>query len=121
MLRTRTLHRSCCSVNRLVRAAPLHDLDRLTRPSPQLSVVVLADGEDLQQIRAAIDSGARGYIPTSLKLAVVVEALRLVRAGGVFVPATSVMTAPLHHYSGADVSAGEPSQRPAFTPRQAAV
>src|SRR5262245_50997088 len=64
----------------------LHDLDRLTRPSPQLSVVILADGEDLLQIRAAIDSGARGYIPSSLKLAVVVEALRLVRAGGVFVP-----------------------------------
>jgi DNA-binding NarL/FixJ family response regulator len=95
------------------------DLDRLTRVAPQLPVVVLSDGEDLQQIRAAIDSGARGYIPTSLKLAVAVEALRFVRAGGVFVPATSVMTAPQHQGGGPRV--GEQGQAPAFTPRQAAV
>lgn len=100
-------------------AYPAPDLDRLMRVAPQLPVVILSDGEELQQIRAAIDSGARGYIPTSLKLAVAVEALRLVRAGGVFVPATSVMTAPLHHSDGP--RAGEQGQTPIFTPRQAAV
>ena len=95
----------------------VQDLDRLTRLVPQLPVVVLSDAEDLQQIRAAIDSGARGYIPTSLKLAVAVEALRLVRAGGVFVPASSLMTASHHQGDGPRLR----EQAPAFTPRQAAV
>jgi DNA-binding NarL/FixJ family response regulator len=98
----------------------VHDLGRLASHSPQLPVVVLSDGEDLQQICAAIDAGARGYIPTSFKLAVAVEALRLVRAGGVFVPATSVMAAPLQPGGGAG-SGAEPGPTPAFTPRQAAV
>ena len=100
-------------------AVEVQGLNRLTRVLPQLPVVILSDGEDLHQIRAAIDSGARGYIPTSLKLAVAVEALRLVRAGGVFVPATSVMTAPQYHVGGPRW--GEREQAPAFTPRQAAV
>jgi DNA-binding NarL/FixJ family response regulator len=98
-------------------AAEVQDLDRLTRLVPQLPVVVLSDAEDLQQIRAAIDSGARGYIPTSLKLAVAVEALRLVRAGGVFVPASSLITAS-HHQGGCPRLMEQP---PTFTPRQAAV
>jgi DNA-binding NarL/FixJ family response regulator len=95
----------------------LQDLDRLTRLAPQLPVVILSDAEDLQQIRAAIDSGARGYIPTSLKLAVAVEALRLVRAGGVFVPATSLMAAPPYQDGGARLR----EEAPEFTPRQTAV
>jgi DNA-binding NarL/FixJ family response regulator len=100
--------------------AEAQDLHRLICSAPQLPVVILSDDEDLQQIRAAIDAGARGYIPTSFKLAVAVEALRLVRAGGVFVPATSVMAAPQCH-DAVSPRLGEQSQAPGFTPRQAAV
>ena len=106
-----------CRSTNLGNPVDVQDMDRLTRLVPQLPVVVLSDAEDLQQIRAAIDSGARGYIPTSLKLAVAVEALRLVRAGGVFVPASSLMTASHHQGDGPRLR----EQAPAFTPRQAAV
>ena len=91
-------------------------LARLVALSP---VVILSDGEDVQEIRDAIGYGARGYIPTSLKLAVAIEALRLVRAGGVFVPAASLIAPPQA------VSSAHSNQRSrkssGLTARQAAV
>lgn len=54
-------------------------------------VVVLADTEDLAQILTALECGARGYIPTSVAINVCVEAINLAAAGGIFVPASSVL------------------------------
>ena len=54
-------------------------------------VIVVADSEEPSEILAALDSGARGYVPTSVNIGVVVEVTRLVCAGGTFVPASSVM------------------------------
>lgn len=68
------------------------ELERLSLLLGQLPVVILSDGEDLEQILRAVRQGVRGYIPTSLTLPVMIEALRLVRAGGTFVPAQSVVT-----------------------------
>ncbi len=44
-----------------------------------LPTVVIADAEDLDQVLLAIEAGARGYIPTSLSIDIVVEAIRLDR------------------------------------------
>jgi DNA-binding NarL/FixJ family response regulator len=55
-------------------------------------VVILADNEDLAQILTALECGARGYIPTSVGIAVCVEAINLAAAGGIFVPASSILS-----------------------------
>lgn len=55
-------------------------------------VVILADNEDLAQILAALECGARGYIPSSVGIDVCVEAINLAAAGGIFVPASSVLS-----------------------------
>jgi DNA-binding NarL/FixJ family response regulator len=55
-------------------------------------IVVLSDGEELQQVMNILRSGARGYISTSMSLDVAIEALRLVQAGGQFVPAGCFIT-----------------------------
>ncbi|CAH1650202.1 MULTISPECIES: hypothetical protein [unclassified Chelatococcus] len=57
-----------------------------------MPVVLLSDIEEAEQILDALDYGARGYIPTSMSLDVAVEALHLVKAGGVFVPASSLIS-----------------------------
>ncbi|MER8423367.1 response regulator transcription factor [Mesorhizobium sp. M1403] len=54
-------------------------------------VVILADTEDLAHILTALECGARGYIPTSVGIDVCVEAINLAAAGGIFVPASSVL------------------------------
>lgn len=59
------------------------------RPVP---VIVIAESEDLRDMIAAIDCGARGYIPASIGFEFVVEAMHLTAAGGMFLPARSVET-----------------------------
>jgi DNA-binding NarL/FixJ family response regulator len=55
---------------------------------------VLSDSEDdPDRIAKALEQGARGYIPTSVALDAAIGAMRLVQAGGVFVPASSLMNA----------------------------
>ncbi len=82
-------------------------------------IVFISDEEDIGEIVNALDSGAKGYIPTSVTLEVAVEALNLVKAGGVFVPASSLLSARR-----ALKSFGSDKKSPLatmFTERQAAV
>ncbi|MDW9958338.1 LuxR C-terminal-related transcriptional regulator [Sinorhizobium meliloti] len=60
------------------------------RPAP---VVVLSDSDDIAQILQVLESGAQGYIPASVGVDVCIEAIGLAMAGGVFVPASSVLAA----------------------------
>ena len=65
------------------------ELDLLRRFANHLPIIVLADAEEPSQIVDALQRGARGYIPTSVSLAIAIEAVRLVRAGGTYAPAGS--------------------------------
>jgi DNA-binding NarL/FixJ family response regulator len=58
---------------------------------PGIPVVAIADSMDAEQILSAIEQGLRGYIPTTLELRFIMEALRYVIAGGTFVPAEPVL------------------------------
>ena len=64
-------------------------IDALTRfrlEFPELPVVVLSATIDRESILGALDSGASGYIPKTSKPEVMIAALKLVAAGGVYVP-----------------------------------
>jgi DNA-binding NarL/FixJ family response regulator len=57
---------------------------------PEASAVVLSDRNDVEEVNRALTQGARGYIPTSVECDVAVAALRLIGAGGTFVPADAL-------------------------------
>ena len=57
---------------------------------PDASTVVLSDRNDVDEVTRALTHGVRGYIPTSVEWEVAVAALRLIRAGGTFVPADAL-------------------------------
>jgi DNA-binding NarL/FixJ family response regulator len=61
------------------------------RTEGKIPVIIVSDVDDLDHIVEALKRGARGYIPSSLPFNVAVEAVRLVEAGGVFVPASSLI------------------------------
>jgi DNA-binding NarL/FixJ family response regulator len=67
------------------------DLMQFVSQVGAVPVVVFADSDEPAEILAALESGARGYIPTSVKVKVAAEAISLARAGGIFVPASSVL------------------------------
>lgn len=72
------------------RASSAADLQFLDSTAANIPIVVMSDIEDANYVMRALKAGARGYIPTSLPFNVAVEAVRLVEAGGTFVPASSL-------------------------------
>jgi DNA-binding NarL/FixJ family response regulator len=83
-----------------------------------IPVILLSDTEELTQILTALECGARGYIPASVGIDVCVEAVNLAAAGGIFVPASTVLS--MRHL----IDSGSRDMRPLtgmFTQRQAEV
>jgi DNA-binding NarL/FixJ family response regulator len=80
-------------------------------------VIVLCDVDCFESVSAAFESGARGYIPTvSTEVELAVEIIRLVKAGGTFVPPTILRARAM---CGERVTCGAITTQ--FTPRQIAV
>lgn len=61
---------------------------------PSLPVVIVSASDDPADIRRALDQGAAGFVPKSASPALLRNALRLVLAGGVYVPAAALATPP---------------------------
>jgi DNA-binding NarL/FixJ family response regulator len=87
-----------------------HGLDALQKvraAAPEVAVVVVSGDEDVGTIHACIDAGAMSYIPKSVSPEVLVEALRRVLGGSVWLPDA------VHA-----LQAGDPGVRPHLSPRQ---
>ncbi len=67
-------------------AAGHQHIAELRERLPALPIIVLSGVEDPDVMRAAIELGALGYIPKAYSPDVMLSAVRLVLAGGVFVP-----------------------------------
>lgn len=98
--------------------ASLNELTQLTAEFKSAPVVILSDCDDLPQIFKALEYGARGYIPTSVGIDICIVALKLAIAGGIFVPASSVLAIRHMIETGPDE---EPPLSDMFTLRQAEV
>lgn len=94
------------------------EIGRLAEEFPFSPVVVVADSDDLCQILKALEAGAKGYIPSSVGIDIAAEVIGLARAGGVFVPASSVLTMREVIRAAGNAAASENSL---FTPREAEV
>jgi DNA-binding NarL/FixJ family response regulator len=91
-------------------------IQRLNQTKTRVPAILLSDAEDMGHVVNALNTGVKGYIPTNLSLDIAIEAMRLIKAGGVFVPAGCLK-------SGRD-AAGSGAKTPwshLFTARQAAV
>lgn len=90
---------------------------KATRPS--LGIVILSDIENFDDIVKAVESGTRGYIPTSVSLQVAAKAIQLVAAGGTFIPPSVLFS------SGQAIRDSQPAKQPqgdnVFTSRQMSV
>jgi two-component system, NarL family, nitrate/nitrite response regulator NarL len=64
----------------------LLDLALLAAAAPHAPILVAADCDDPERAHAILRAGARGFLPTSHSLKVLLGALERVRAGGTYVP-----------------------------------
>src|SRR5262249_2872339 len=70
-----------------------------------IRVVLLSDNEETDNVVRAMGHGLAGYVPAALSVEVVSEAIRLVVAGGIYIPASvlaSVGSPASVRYSGSD-------------------
>jgi DNA-binding NarL/FixJ family response regulator len=67
------------------------EIRRLVAEFKTAPVIVLANSDRLTQILKALECGARGYIPSNVSIRVCAEVIELTLAGGIFVPASSVL------------------------------
>jgi DNA-binding NarL/FixJ family response regulator len=81
-------------------------------------IIILSEIEDVTFVVSILEAGARGYIPTSLSLNIALEAMHFVEAGGIFAPASSLMSRP-HSAQSFDLHTED--EKKLFTARQAAV
>jgi DNA-binding NarL/FixJ family response regulator len=94
------------------------EIARLASEFRSIPLMLLADSDDLSQILKALEYGVRCYIPTSVGINVCVGAISLAMAGGMFVPASSVLA--VRNVIDSDGSEMR-SIAEMFTPRQAEV
>jgi DNA-binding NarL/FixJ family response regulator len=87
-------------------------LTELGERYPTISVVVLSAQQDRNSVVRALDLGALGFIPKSGQREVMVTALQLVFAGGIYIPPEYLARdKPAGQHSGAS-SAGRPRVSP---------
>jgi DNA-binding NarL/FixJ family response regulator len=86
----------------------LRQLEELRRSLSETPLVVVAESDNPQRARQILSSGARGFLPASLSLKVLMGALDLVLAGGVYVPSSLIDAVPPRHGAFPSASAAEP-------------
>ncbi len=65
----------------------IYAMKTLLESLPGIPIIVLGSKNDPESARNAVGYGARAYIPFTMEFAIAVEAVRLVLAGGTYVPA----------------------------------
>ncbi|HEX5635918.1 MAG TPA: response regulator transcription factor [Gammaproteobacteria bacterium] len=93
-------------------AEPFDSLRAVLSRYPTLLVVVLSASEETSHMRRALDAGAMGYIPKRESSSILLSALRLVLAGGIYVPSSM-----MRDYQ-PDYSTPRTETRSTLTPRQ---
>ena len=99
----------------------IKEVEHLNEVSERISrcpAAILSDNEDPDLIVKMLGKNIRAYVPSSLPIAIAVQAIELARAGGVFVPASSLIAA--HRTPEAAPTATQKANG-MFTARQAAV
>ncbi|HEX5683052.1 MAG TPA: response regulator transcription factor [Ideonella sp.] len=104
-------------------------LTEVRQTDPDLSVVVLSSSDRASDVIQAIDLGAMGFLPKRMTTEDLADALRLVMAGGIYVPTMTVNPvrdadepAPAAFHTAPAVAESLPSfEELGITPRQADV
>lgn len=100
----------------------LAELARLEQLAPDLPRVLLSDADVPEDIIRAFSRGVRGYVPTTLPIRQVAEAIRFVVAGGTFVPPSILSLSSREVLSAESPAEQNPSAILAnFSPRQSEV
>lgn len=98
--------------------AGVQALERFRERFPGLPVVVVSAASDLASITTALDLGAMGFIPKTSPRDVLLQAVRLVASGGIYVPVEALKQRAQEPGSGAARAAPRSEADLGLSPRQ---
>lgn len=106
----------CCNVEteKSLSAAILPHVNAVREIAPKVNFAIFTSNNDATQASEAIRLGARGYLSSGASLEITLHALKLIRAGGVYVPANLLGAAP-HSNS---LAPSDQELRDLFSPRE---
>ena len=70
-----------------------NSVEQIRHAYPDVPIIILSGEESRSQMTALLAAGAAGYIPKSSSAAVMISAIRLVLAGGIYVPSQLLSSA----------------------------
>ena len=80
---------------------------KLRAQAPSLPLIVLSGSEDPELMRSLLDLGVLGFIPKAYSPDIMLSAIRLVLAGGVYIPPLLLANAQAHGWQPTDTSAAQ--------------
>jgi DNA-binding NarL/FixJ family response regulator len=86
-------------------------IDEIRRRLPAVPVIVLSGYEDPAVMRSVLERGVLGFIPKAYSPEVMLSAVRLVLAGGVYVPPMMLSSLPPGVVAGIPGIGADPTQR----------
>ena len=86
-------------------------IDEIRRRHPAVPVIVLSGYEDPAVMRSVLERGVLGFIPKAYSPEVMLSAVRLVLAGGVYVPPMMLSSLPPGVVAGIPGIGADPAQR----------
>lgn len=99
----------------------LQGIAHLRERWPQMQVVALSSSDDRATVVAAIDAGAMGFIPKTSSSAVMLAALKLILARGVYLPPSAFLDAPRPPAAAEPTAGGVTPAQLGLTARQSEV
>jgi DNA-binding NarL/FixJ family response regulator len=95
-------------------------LSQLRRAAPAARLVVISDSDRRDTVQATFASGAVGFIPKTVSLGVLIGALEVVMADGVYVPESLALQSPRNKSESprATLAPEDADEPPILTPRQ---
>jgi len=97
----------------------LSDIDALKAiriEAPSTPVVILSSNNDGKKVQQLLELGAQGYIPKSTNTKILINSLKLVLAGGIYIP--SEILAQIKESADQTISEQADSPNTQLTPRQ---
>jgi DNA-binding NarL/FixJ family response regulator len=93
------------------------EIDQIKQGLPNIPLALLSEQAEPDSVREALSLGIQGYIPTTLPPFMMMHALRLIRAGGTFIPADLLFRAVEGRATSEENDWPDKSPQ-GFTPRQ---
>jgi DNA-binding NarL/FixJ family response regulator len=97
------------------------ELTKLQQAVPDAPLVLLSDTESTQNILGAFRRRIRGYIPTTLPIGLVAEAIRLISKGGTYIPPAILSLSRSLVTARSAESVARHNEIASFSPRQSEV